>query len=564
MKKRLLSLILVLSVLIASIPASAAMTGTVFDDVPSGDWAENAIMQAMDLGIINGYPNGLFGYGDSVSRAEFAAMLVRLFGWEPIVPATPTFSDVGMAKWFYAEVETIAAHGAVPTGSDFRPNESITREEMAMMLVGALGYDGLASSVSGSSLPFTDVQKNTGYIAIAFDFGIINGTSTTKFTPSGLATREQAAAMMMRLYEKYSAGTGWLHAFYALSSYSQKEYITELDAVSFGWSRMEYTQDGGPELNTTPDGGNEFHVPSGADEVMTLAAASGVTANLNIYMSTAQTLHLSDGAVTDACREVLLDKDRRTAAIGQIITTLSEGGYSGVTIDFEGLRGAELKAGFNAFIKELAARTDVLGLFLYVCVNPATSDGIYYDGYDYRTLGQYADKVILMAHDYEVKSLSIAEMASGFTTTPVTPIAEVYTALRAVTDPASGVQDLSKVALALSFNSCGWTLQNGTVIESLPMRPLPSRIYTRLCDPATTMNYSETYQNPYITYYDESDNTDNIVWYEDARSVRAKLELARMFGVNGVSVWRLGLLPDYNDPAGRAINYNAAEELFGN
>lgn len=54
-------------------------------------------------------------------------------------------------------------------------------------------------------------------------------------------------------------------------------------------------------------------------------------------------------------------------------------------------------------------------------------------------------------------------------------------------------------------------------------------------------NYS---YNPYARYHDDSDNTDNVLWYEDARSIQAKLELARLFGIQGVSVWRLGTIPN--------------------
>ena len=69
-------------------------------------------------------------------------------------------------------------------------------------------------------------------------------------------------------------------------------------------------------------------------------------------------------------------------------------------------------------------------------------------------------------------------------------------------------------------------------------------MYQRLIDPRTTMNYSTQYDNPYLTFTNES-GIENVLWYEDERSIAAKLGLAKMFGVNGVSVWRLGLIPDY-------------------
>jgi spore germination protein YaaH len=77
------------------------------------------------------------------------------------------------------------------------------------------------------------------------------------------------------------------------------------------------------------------------------------------------------------------------------------------------------------------------------------------------------------------------------------------------------------------------------------------------------MNYSIKYQNPYITYHNSDDNTDNIGWYEDTRSVDAKMDLARMFGVTGISFWRLGLIPTYGDTAERQIFYDIPAWLTG-
>jgi spore germination protein YaaH len=167
-----------------------------------------------------------------------------------------------------------------------------------------------------------------------------------------------------------------------------------------------------------------------------------------------------------------------------------------------------------------------------------------------------------MAHDYAATSLSDSEMTSGFTTTPLTPIYSIYYALKAITDPTAGVEDKSKIALAVSFGSVEWTLQDGKVIQSKAGRPTPPEIYDIIMDNSTTMNYSVKYQNPYITYHNVSNNTDNIIWYEDERSINAKVELARMFGINGISIWRLGLIPNYSSTSGREIYYDVLNDLL--
>ncbi|NLT15983.1 MAG: hypothetical protein GXY05_16790 [Clostridiales bacterium] len=555
MKKRIICFVCVL-VLASTSLAGAEYAG--FSDVPFDSWAREYISQAAALGIMNGPGDGTFGYGRILTRAEFTAMLPRLFRWSLVRPETPTFKDnTDEKKWYYDEIETAVMNGAVPAATSFRPDDPITREEMAVMLVCALGYGGLADTLKNIRMPFTDVESNLACIAMAYDFGIISGSTPTTFNPNGSASREEAATMMVRLYNRFYSKVDWSHAFYAVRAYSQKNLISDFNAVSFGWSRLDINDAGTAVLNTTASNGNAYSIPSGYQEVVQLGKSSGVPGNLNVYMSASRETTLPDGTVTNVCSAVLENPLNRTAAVTQIITELGRDySFAGVTIDFEELRGAQLKAGFNLFLQELRAETAKLGLTLYVCVHPVTSDGLYYNGYDYKTIGEYADKVILMAHDYAATALIQAEMDAGFTATPVSPIYEIYTALKAVTDPATGVADKRKLALAVSFNSVQWKLKDGKVVNSSAFQPEPMAIYGRMLDPAAELCYSDKYQNPYIKYISDGDNTDSIGWYEDVRSIEAKMDLARMFGVTGISFWRLGIIPVYADTADRLLYYD--------
>lgn len=561
MKKRILCLLLVMCLLPTFSVAHAA---PVYSDVPAGDWSETYIEKATELGIINGYGDNRFGYGDSVTRAQFAAMLVRLFAWELSEPEKASFTDnADKSAWYYKEVEAAVKNGAVSADTSlFRPNDNITREEMAVMLVRALGYSTLSGQLSGISLPFTDVSSNKAYIAMAYDFGIINGVSATKFAPGSDATREQAAAMMIRLYERHMADGDFLHAFYAISSYSQRQIIPKLDAVSFGWSSLEYVPDTGVLLNTTKSASNTYGYPDGYQEVIDLARSGGTAANLSVYMSASQAVTMSDGSVSNPCVQILTSSENRAAAIKQIVSELTRtNNFAGVTIDFEEMKGDALKSGMNAFLRELHAELSAHGKTLYVCVHPQTSDMSYYDAYDYREIGKYADKVILMAHDYAAKKLTDAEMESGFVWTPVSPIHEVYYALRALTAKDTGVEDYGKALLAISFNSVQWERKNGKVINSRAYQPTPESIYNRVRDVGTTLNYSERYENPYYTYISDT-GTEYTTWYEDERSVAAKEKLAHMFGITGVSVWRLGIIPDYDSAVERNLYYNVLGSLL--
>lgn len=454
MKTRITCFFVVLLLFMHPIPTFATVTG--YTDVPAGFWATESINTATKLGIINGIGGGAFGVGQPVSRAQFATMLVRLFGWATVKPETPSFSDAqDTSTWYYPMLETAVANGAVLKDSTtFRPNDSMTREEMAIMLVRALGYDGLAAYVSTSGMPFTDVSTFKGHITVAHDFGIINGISSTAFAPNGNATREQAAAMMTRLYNRTQSKTDWLHAFYAISSFSQSGSVPALDALSFGWSRLQYTEKDGVFLNTTTSNKNDFYIPTGYGSIVAIAQDNAVPTNLNVYMSTSPVITKSDGTRSDVCREVLLHADNRASAISQILVQLQEQPFlSGVTIDFEGMSGDALKAGLTAFMKELRTAMNGMGKTVYLCVPPVVSDGQYFNAYDYKALGDLCDKMILMAHDYQATSMAPEMMAAGFTTTPLTPIPEIYHAFAAITDPVTGVSDIGKVRSNIFWSS---------------------------------------------------------------------------------------------------------------
>ena len=211
MRKRMISMGLALLLCLSlSLPAFAASTG--YSDVPEGHWSAQSVLRATELGLFQGVGGGKFGLGQPITRAAFVTALVRLFGWESVTPEHSAYTDVTPERWFYSAVETAYANGAIPsTGSTFRPTENITREEMAVMLVRGLGYTSLAGAVSSYSSPFTDVFTNKGFITVAYDLGIVDGVGDGKFAPDSTATREQAAAVLVRVYDR-------LHAASALMS----------------------------------------------------------------------------------------------------------------------------------------------------------------------------------------------------------------------------------------------------------------------------------------------------------------------------------------------------------
>ena len=181
------------------LPARAAG----FRDVPAGYWASGAISRCVSQGWFQGKSAGEFGVGQPMTRGAFAVVVSRFFGWQSGSAYYQIFSDVPQGAWYEPALRACYEHGAVTRQTaSFRPGEAITREELAVMLIRALGYGPMAGLAEEDPLPFRDVSTNRGHIAMAYEMGLVNGVGKDLFAPERTATREQAAVMLSRLYEK--------------------------------------------------------------------------------------------------------------------------------------------------------------------------------------------------------------------------------------------------------------------------------------------------------------------------------------------------------------------------
>ena len=208
MKKRIISLLLALALVWAATPPALAGAAG-YSDVPPGHWAAKDIARATELGLFKGVGDGKFGLGQPITRAEFVTALVRFFGWTQVQPETPSFTDVPLEKWYAKAVETALANGAVTAAdSTFRPDSDITRAELVEMLIRGMGYASLAGHAADAYDPdFSDVTAKEGFITLAHDMGIVSGVGKDSFDPDGTATREQAAVILVRTYDRWYAGT---------------------------------------------------------------------------------------------------------------------------------------------------------------------------------------------------------------------------------------------------------------------------------------------------------------------------------------------------------------------
>jgi hypothetical protein len=170
-----------------------------------GHWAQAYIERAADFGIINGYADGSFRPNNPVTRVEFAAMLVRALDL-PTEPRGPvSFTDAGSVPgWASGYVAAAAKAGIIAgyTDGTFRPNASINRSEMVVMLARALNWE--PDSVKQSS--FKDREHIPAWaqpaVAMAEEAGLIKGRGGNLFAPGGVASRAEAVKTLLALMER--------------------------------------------------------------------------------------------------------------------------------------------------------------------------------------------------------------------------------------------------------------------------------------------------------------------------------------------------------------------------
>ncbi len=179
-----------------------------FDDI-TNHWAKLDIEALAAKQIVSGMTSELFDPDGDVTRAQFASMIARALHLEAVDANTVIpFTDVQEDSWYYAAVSS-AYQAKIISGvsvDKFSPNERITREQMAVMIVNAYRFYRGSSmdqmSKSLEELPYKDMERISNwalpYVRIASELGLIMGADG-QFNPIQYGDRSQSAAIINRL-----------------------------------------------------------------------------------------------------------------------------------------------------------------------------------------------------------------------------------------------------------------------------------------------------------------------------------------------------------------------------
>ncbi len=226
----------------------------------------------------------------------------------------------------------------------------------------------------------------------------------------------------------------------------------------------------------------------------------------------------------DLARAVMSDPVR-TRAVSNALSVSQAQNLAGVLVDFENMYPAD-RPQYNTFIRTLTGQLRPAGLLLALAVAPKASDmpdQPWIGAFDYQTLGSLADRVNLMTYEW------------GWVGGPPRAVAPVNLVEQVVLY-ALKLMPPEKIWLGIPLYGYDWPLPRRE--GELAARVSPQGARNLAVERGVDIRYDGLAQSPWFRYTDET-GRDHEVWFEDARSILAKFNLIRRYGLRGPSYWTL-------------------------
>lgn len=222
---------------------------------------------------------------------------------------------------------------------------------------------------------------------------------------------------------------------------------------------------------------------------------------------------------------ILSDPDARNSLIQSLYQAVMTEGYQGVNIDFEFIL-AEDRDLFTAFVRDVTYSIRELGYEVTVDLAPKTSadqPGLLYEGKDYAALGAVADRTLIMTYEW------------GYTYGPAMAVAPINK-VREVIDYAVTEIPREKIDLGIPNYGYDWT-QPFVRGESKAVTIGNVEAIQIAIQNGSEILFDEVSQTPFFSYVAEGRTHE--VWFEDVRSIQAKYNLIREYGLHGFGCWQI-------------------------
>lgn len=227
---------------------------------------------------------------------------------------------------------------------------------------------------------------------------------------------------------------------------------------------------------------------------------------------------------SDRANQIFANPDLQEALISEAINNMQTKGYDGLDIDFEFIY-PEDKFNYVIFLQNVYSRINPLGYPLFSALAPKTSDtqqGVLYEGHDYGAIAASVDKVLLMTYEW------------GYTYSEPMAVAPINSVENVVNYALTRISS-SKILMGIPTYGYDWPLpfEKG-ITRAQSLSPVDCiRLAERY---GAIIEYDNTAQTPWFRYTDDNGQLHE-VWFEDARSITAKLGLAARYNLSGLGYW---------------------------
>lgn len=267
-------------------------------------------------------------------------------------------------------------------------------------------------------------------------------------------------------------------------------------------------------------------------------ASGGLTQNFRVDLTksrdfgvrnlmTVTNLREEGGFSSEIAHTLLTDEAAQDNLVNQVFQALEQEDFDGVNLDFEYIFPAD-RANYNRLVARMADALHRRDYLFVTALAPKISDeqqGLLYEAHDYAFHGQAADFTVLMTYEW------------GYTYSPPMPVAPVNLVKR-VLDYAVTEIPSEKILMGIPNYGYDWTLpfREGTRAQAISN----VRAVTLAGECGAQIEFDRKAKTPH--YRCMRDGAGHEVWFEDARSLQAKLELVDEYRLGGVSFWNLNRL----------------------
>jgi spore germination protein len=258
------------------------------------------------------------------------------------------------------------------------------------------------------------------------------------------------------------------------------------------------------------------------DEPLIQAARAANVAPLMVITN----LEAGGGFSSEVAKAILTNDDVQERLIANILENLRTKNYYGLDIDFEYIY-PENREDYNNFLRKVTSRLRDQGYTVTTALAPkisAEQEGVLYEAHDYPVHGALVDHVILMTYEW------------GYTYSPPMAVAPVDE-IRRVLNYAVSAIPREKIFMGIPNYGYDWTLPyaRGSRATTVSNTGAVDLARTR----RAAIEYDGESQSPFFNYYD-TNGKQHEVWFEDARSIQAKLNLVEEYNLGGISYWTIG------------------------